>query len=38
EIIALELKEAQRALGEIIGQIRCEDILERIFSQFCIGK
>jgi len=38
EIIALEIKEAQSALGEIIGQIRCEDILERIFSQFCIGK
>jgi tRNA modification GTPase len=38
EIIVLEVKEAQNYLSEIIGQIRCEDILERIFSQFCIGK
>ncbi len=38
EIIALEIKEAQRSLSEIIGEIRCEDILQRIFSQFCIGK
>lgn len=38
EIIALEVKEAQRALSEIIGAMGCEDILERIFSQFCIGK
>jgi len=38
EIIALEIKEAQASLGEIIGKISCEDILDRIFSQFCIGK
>jgi tRNA modification GTPase len=38
ELIALEIKEAQKSLGEIIGEISCEDILERIFSQFCIGK
>ena len=38
EIVALEIKEAQGSLGEIIGKISCEDILERIFSQFCIGK
>lgn len=38
EIIALDVKEAQASLGEIIGKISCEDILGRIFSQFCIGK
>lgn len=38
EIIALEMKEAEVSLGEIIGRISCEDILGRIFSQFCIGK
>ena len=38
EIVALEIKEAQASLGEIIGKISCEDILDRIFSQFCIGK
>ncbi len=38
EIIALEIKEAELSLGEIIGRISCEDVLGRIFSQFCIGK
>lgn len=38
EIVALEVKEAQDSLGEIIGKISCEDILNQIFSQFCIGK
>ena len=38
EIVGLDIKEAQKSLGEIIGEIRCEDVLERIFSQFCIGK
>lgn len=38
EIVALEVKEAQRSLSEIIGELRSEDILEQIFSQFCIGK
>ena len=38
EIIALDIKEAQNSLGEIIGEIHREDILQRIFSQFCIGK
>ncbi len=38
EIIALEIKQTQEYLAEIIGKISCTDILERIFSQFCIGK
>lgn len=33
-----DLKEAQRALADIIGEITPDDILDRIFSQFCIGK
>lgn len=38
EFIAVELKEAIERLGEITGAITTEDILDRIFSQFCIGK
>ena len=38
EFISVDLREAQAALGEIVGTHTSEDILERIFSQFCIGK
>jgi len=36
--MALELLAALAALGEITGQTATEDILERIFSRFCVGK
>jgi len=38
ECIALDLQDAQTALGEIVGSHTPDDILERIFNQFCIGK
>jgi len=38
EFIALDLRQALNALGEIIGETVTEDILDRIFSQFCVGK
>jgi tRNA modification GTPase len=38
EIIAVELQAAREALEEVVGAITNDDILERIFSQFCIGK
>jgi len=38
EYIAVELREAIERLGEITGAVTAEDILDRIFSQFCIGK
>ncbi|KJR42619.1 tRNA modification GTPase trmE [Candidatus Magnetoovum chiemensis] len=38
EIIAIELRNALNSLGEIVGASTTEDILDRIFSSFCIGK
>lgn len=38
EFLALELREALQALGLITGETTPDDILERIFSRFCIGK
>ncbi len=38
EIIAFEIRDALDGLGEIVGAVTTEDILNRIFSSFCIGK
>jgi tRNA modification GTPase len=38
ELCAEELQLAQRALGEITGEFRSDDLLGRIFASFCIGK
>ncbi len=38
EFIALDIREAMDSLGEIIGLVTTEDILNSIFSKFCIGK
>jgi len=38
ELAAEELRLAQQALGEITGAVSSDDLLGRIFSQFCIGK
>ncbi|MBE2281896.1 MAG: tRNA uridine-5-carboxymethylaminomethyl(34) synthesis GTPase MnmE [Prosthecobacter sp.] len=38
EFIALEIREALHALGDVIGQVDVERILDVIFSTFCIGK
>jgi len=38
EITAFELRDGLDRLGEIAGETTTEDILNRIFSQFCIGK
>jgi len=38
ELVAEELTEAQRALGEITGEVSSDDLLGRIFGSFCIGK
>lgn len=38
EIVAEELRSAHGALGEIVGTVTPDDLLGRIFSEFCIGK
>lgn len=38
ELVAMDLRIAADALGEITGAITTDEILERIFSEFCIGK
>ena len=38
EIAAMELRIATNAIGEVVGKTTTEDLLDAIFSQFCIGK
>jgi tRNA modification GTPase len=38
EFISIELRGALDAVGEVVGKIDTEDLLEKIFSEFCIGK
>ena len=38
EMLAFELLEAARALSSVVGDISNEDILDKVFSEFCIGK
>ncbi len=38
ELVAVEIREALDAVGRMVGAIYTDDILDRIFSRFCIGK
>jgi tRNA modification GTPase len=38
ELIAPSLRDALNALGEITGEVSTVDILETVFSKFCVGK
>ena len=38
DVLAVDLKEALDALGEITGEVTSQDILNQIFSRFCVGK
>lgn len=38
EVAAMDLRIAVNAVGEIVGKTTTEDLLDMIFSQFCIGK
>jgi tRNA modification GTPase len=38
ELVAEELRAATRALDSLVGRVDVEDLLDQIFSSFCIGK
>jgi len=38
ELVSLELHGAWQKLGEITGDTVSDELLDRIFSQFCLGK
>ena len=38
EFLALDLRRAAEHLGEILGLDITEEVLDRIFGQFCLGK
>jgi tRNA modification GTPase len=38
ELAAEDVRLALRALGQITGRVDVEDVLDRLFATFCIGK
>ena len=38
ELVAVEVRTALDAIGQVTGEIYTDDILDRVFSRFCIGK
>ena len=38
ELIAVELRVALDELGKVVGAVYTDDLLDQIFSRFCIGK
>ncbi len=38
ELVAAEIRNALNQLGKVVGAVYTEDVLDRIFSRFCIGK
>ncbi len=38
DFIAMDIRHALHALGEITGQVTTDDLLDKIFRDFCIGK
>lgn len=38
EFIAFDIRSALEALGEVVGETTTEEVLNRIFEEFCIGK
>jgi len=38
DVVSIDLQEAVHSLGEITGEVTSQDILNNIFSNFCVGK
>jgi tRNA modification GTPase len=38
ELVSMDLRMGTNAVGEVVGKTTTEDLLDSIFSQFCIGK
>jgi len=38
DFVSIDLRAAYDALGEITGETAGDDLLDKIFSEFCIGK
>ena len=38
DIVAIYIKDILEALGNITGEVVTEDIINEIFSKFCLGK
>jgi tRNA modification GTPase len=38
ELVAIELRAAIDELGKVVGAVYTDDLLDRIFKTFCIGK
>ncbi len=38
DLVSLHIQEAAESIGEITGDIASDEVLERIFSSFCLGK
>jgi len=38
ELVASELRRSLEALGQVVGAIYTDDILDLVFGRFCIGK
>ena len=38
DIVELNLKEAWNSLGEVIGETYTDELLDELFSRFCLGK